>query len=193
MRKKNNYEDIEKIIEQIKNNNLENLDLLCEFYLPLVKNIVRKIIEINPKLNIYREDLMSESKLAILDLIKKYDPQLCYFSYYLCQHLFYVLLNRCRKNIYKINVKEISFDDMPIGWEPLDTSDPFGKIETKNVLNYAINQLSIKQKEAIYWYFFQNKTQEEASAILNISQTSFSKRIKRSLEKIKKILEKNKN
>ena len=193
MSKKNNYEDIEKIIEQIKDNNLESLESLYEFYLPLIKNTVRKIIEINPKLTAYRDDLMSEPKLAILDLIKKYNPKLCYFSYFLSQHLFYVLLNRCKKNIYKINVKEIAFDDMPIGWEPLDNSDPFGKIEVKNVLNYAINQLSVKQKEAIYWYFFQNKTQEEASAILNISQTSFSKRIKRSLEKIKNILEKGEN
>jgi RNA polymerase sigma factor (sigma-70 family) len=55
-------------------------------------------------------------------------------------------------------------------------------------LHEAINKLNPSQKEAIELYFFQQKDQEEAASILNITQSAFSKRLQRAIASLKDIL-----
>jgi len=59
----------------------------------------------------------------------------------------------------------------------------------KIILKDAMLKLNDKQREAIDLYFFQEYTQEEAADLLNITQASFSRRIDRALESLKKLLE----
>ena len=66
--------------------------------------------------------------------------------------------------------------------------DPFNRLETKIVLDDAIDMLNEKQKEAIKLYFFDNLDQKEAAERLGIRQAAFSKRLTRALENLKTIL-----
>jgi RNA polymerase sigma factor (sigma-70 family) len=72
-------------------------------------------------------------------------------------------------------------------YEAVD-NDPFNKLETKIVLDDAIDMLNEKQKEAIQLYFFENLDQNKAAEILGIKQAAFSKRLARALENLKAIL-----
>jgi RNA polymerase sigma factor (sigma-70 family) len=59
----------------------------------------------------------------------------------------------------------------------------------KIIIRDAMFKLKDKQKEAIELYFFEEYTQEEAAHLLNITQASFSRRLERALESLKKLLE----
>ena len=67
-------------------------------------------------------------------------------------------------------------------------NDPFNRLETKIVLDDAIDLLNEKQKEAIHLYFFENLDQNKAAERLGIKQAAFSKRLTRALENLKMIL-----
>jgi len=51
-----------------------------------------------------------------------------------------------------------------------------------------LEKLNEKQREAIELYFFDGLDQEEAAIKLNITQSSFSKRLQRGLSNMKEIL-----
>ena len=73
--------------------------------------------------------------------------------------------------------------------EELKASDPFNRILDKIVIKDALLKLKDKQREAIELYFFEEYTQEEAAELLKITQASFSRRLERALESLKKLLE----
>ena len=66
--------------------------------------------------------------------------------------------------------------------------DPFNRIDDIIVIESALKQLNDKQREAIQLYFFENMEQNEAAKELNITQSSFSKRLQRALVNLKEIL-----
>ena len=128
------------------------------------------------------EDMLQESFFVLEKLVNDYDPDLTYFSYFISTRIDINLFRKCQHLIESNEIIEICEK-----YEAVD-NDPFNKLETKIVLDDAIDMLNEKQKEAIQLYFFENLDQNKAAEILGIKQAAFSKRLARALENLKAIL-----
>jgi RNA polymerase sigma factor (sigma-70 family) len=82
---------------------------------------------------------------------------------------------------------EVLFSEMPALWDP-ETTEPFGQVELQLIIMNAIKQLNPKHQECIKLAFYEQLNQEEASAQLDITQSAFSKRLKKAIIELKKIL-----
>jgi len=175
------YVYINNLIDKIKSGNSESLFELKEFYKPLIFTSIKRCIAKDQRLFPYREDILSESIFVLEKLVHQYDPSLTYFSYFLSTR---IDINIIRYSVDKFLDKNESNEN----YEFEATSDPLSRIEDVITLHEAINKLNPSQKEAIELYFFQQKDQEEAASVLNITQSAFSKRLQRAITSLKDIL-----
>ena len=176
------YSYINELITKIKDGNSSSLFELHEFYKPLILCSIKRCLNKEPRLNSYREDLLSESLFVIKKLVEQYDPDLTYFSYFLSTRLD---INLLRYFVEKFLDKYDQTEDNNL--ENLGF-DPFNRVEEVISINEALLKLNDKQREAITLYFFDNLDQEQASQRLGISQSSFSKRLQRALANLREIL-----
>jgi RNA polymerase sigma factor (sigma-70 family) len=177
-----NYEEINKLVEKAKTNDVSSLNKLYEFYTPLIRTSIRRC---TVKYNSVRyvDDIIQESYFIFKKLVELYDPELSFFSYYLATRIDRAIVNliKCKfTHLEEIDEKEI---------QELKAHDPFNRILDKIIIKDALLKLKDKQREAIELYFFEEYTQEEAAELLNITQASFSRRLERALESLKKLLE----
>jgi RNA polymerase sigma factor (sigma-70 family) len=175
------YAYINNLITKIKSGDSESLFELKEFYKPLILTSIRRCLSKDQRLAPYKEDIYSESIFVLEKLVHQYDPNLTYFSYFLSTR---IDINIIRYSVDKFLDKAESCED----YDFENTSDPLSRIEDVITLHEAINKLVPNQKQAIRLYFFEQKDQEEASKILNISQSAFSKRLQRAISSLKDIL-----
>lgn len=176
------YQHINELIAKIKNKNTDALSELFDFYKPLFLSSIKRCIAKEPKFSEYREDMLQESFFVLEKLVNDYDPDLTYFSYFISTRIDINLFRKCQHLIESNEIIEICEK-----YEAVD-NDPFNTLETKIVLDDAIDMLNEKQKEAIQLYFFENLDQNKAAEILGIKQAAFSKRLARALENLKAIL-----
>jgi RNA polymerase sigma factor (sigma-70 family) len=176
------YQRINELIYRIKNKDTDALSELFDFYKPLFFSSIRRCIAKEPKFSEYKEDMLQESFFVLEKLVNDYDPDLTYFSYFISTRIDINLFRKCQ---HLIESNEII--DICEKYEAV-VSDPFSTLETKIVLDDAIDILNEKQKEAIHLYFFENLDQNKAAEILGIKQAAFSKRLTRALENLKLIL-----
>ena len=177
-----NYEQINKLVEACKNNDSEALFQLYEFYKPLLLSSVSRCIYKNPKLSRHRDDIFRESVFVLQKLVEQYDSTLTYFSYFLSTR---IDINLFRYVTDKYQTEEYFIEDYCI---QEDSYDPFNKINSAISIHAALEKLNEKQREAIELYFFDGLDQEEAAIKLNITQSSFSKRLQRGLSNMKELL-----
>ena len=176
------YSDINELVINCQNGDNSALFKLHEYYKPLILASVSRCITKEPKLRTYRDDIFKESIFVLKKLIDQYDPNLTYFSYFLSTRID-INLFRHVSNLFEstIQINEDIFDSS-------QNVDPFNKIDNVITLHWAMDQLNEKQREAVDLYFFQQLDQDEASELLGINQSSFSKRLARALEKLKELL-----
>lgn len=177
-----NYEEINRLVEKAKNNDQYSLNKLYEFYTPLIRTSIRRCTVKYNSIR-YVEDVIQESYFIFKKLVELYDPELSFFSYYLATRIDRAIVNliKCKfTHLEEIDEQEI---------QELKASDPFNRILDKIVIKDALLKLKEKQREAIELYFFEEYTQEEAAELLKITQASFSRRLERALESLKKLLE----
>lgn len=176
------YQHIDELIVKIKDKDSHALLELFDFYKPLIFSSIRRCINKEPKLAEHKEDMLQESYFVLEKIVNDYDPDLTYFSYYISTRIDINLFRKCQ---HLIESNEIA--DLGDNQEDIDV-DPFNRLETKIVLDDAIDMLNEKQQEAIKLYFFDNLDQKEAAERLGIRQAAFSKRLTRALENLKTIL-----
>lgn len=177
-----NYEKINQLVKLCKDNDSDALFQLFDFYKPLLLSSVNRCIYKNTKLSRHREDIFRESVFVLQKLVEQYDPSLTYFSYFLSTR---IDINLFRYVSDKYHTDEYIIED----YCPDENSyDPFNKINSAISIHSALDKLNDKQREAIELYFFEGLDQEEASLKLNITQSSFSKRLQRGLSKMKELL-----
>lgn len=178
----NNYEQINELIFDFKNGNYAAIFHLYQFYEPLLLASVKRCLLKDKNLIPYKEDIIEDCFLVFEKLVNQYDSTLTYFSYFLS--------TRIDINLFRYvtdKYKPLTFlEDTPV--TPDTYYDPFNKIDDVIVLHSAIEKLNKNQREAVELYFFDNMDQEEAAKHLNITQSSFSKRLQRALVKLKEIL-----
>lgn len=186
------FDKINSLVASAQSGNVEAMSELHEFYQPLIKASIRKCLFIESSLNRYKDDLVSIASIEFIKLVENYDINRSFFSYYVSNRLFPNLLKNSKELLNKNSnhlTNEINFSDMPKLWDP-EMDDPFGQIELRMVIQEALSELKPKHKEVILMIYFEQLTQDEASEILNISQSALSKRLNRAIEELKKILEK---
>jgi RNA polymerase sigma-70 factor (ECF subfamily) len=186
------FDKINSLVALAQSGDVEAMSELHEFYQPLIKASIRKCLYIEASLNRFKDDLISIASIEFIKLVENYDINRSFFSYYVSNRLFPNLLKHSKDLLNKNSNNlshEINFSDMPKLWDP-EMDDPFGQIELRMVIQDALSELKPKHKEVIVMIFFDQLTQDEASELLNISQSALSKRLSRAIEELKKILEK---
>ena len=186
----NHFELINQLVSKAQKDDKAAMEELLEFYSPLVKAAIRKCIYSDSNFLRYKEDLKSMASLEFIKLVHSYDVSRSFFSYYISNRLYNNLIKSARtlidKNENDLPI-EILFCEMPPLWDPEDT-DPFGQVELRIITLQAIKKLNQKYQDCINLVFYEQLNQEEASLKLGITQSAFSKRLKKSMSALKKIL-----
>ena len=186
----NHFELINQLVSKAQKDDKAAMEELIEFYSPLVKAAIRKCIYSDSNFLRYKEDLKSMASLEFIKLVHSYDVSRSFFSYYISNRLYNNLIKSARtlidKNENDLPI-EILFCEMPPLWDPENT-DPFGQVELRIITLQAIKKLDKKYQDCINLVFYEQLNQEEASLKLGITQSAFSKRLKKSMSALKKIL-----
>ena len=66
----------------------------------------------------------------------------------------------------------------------VQATDTFNNLFQTNEIEVLLSILSVKERELIEMYYFQSLQQSEIAEILNISQTTVSRNIKKAIKKI---------
>ena len=138
-----------------------------------------EIIRFNPWVYEKEKSLTMAFFSEISNVLKKYNPELSNFGYYIKLNFFRNLLSRTRTT--QIIASEISESIM-------DPGNPFDRINFSNDLNNALLQIPEKQKLAVTLYYFKEMSQEDCAIFMRITQSAFSKLLERSAKNLKKIL-----
>jgi RNA polymerase sigma factor (sigma-70 family) len=177
------YVYINELVEKIKLDQKEALHELFNFYKPLILTSIKRCANKEKELYSFYEDLVAESIFVFEKLVKNYDSELSYFSYYLSTRIDHSLLNHFKSTfVSKHPLVESECTNFA------DFYDPFERIHDAIVIEEAISKLNTKQQEAVRLYFFEEMGQDEAAKELGITQASFSKRLARALDKLKEHL-----
>lgn len=186
----NHFDIINSLVAKAQEKDEQALEELIEFYNPLIKAAIRKCIYSDSNYLKFKEDLKSMANYEFIKLVNTYDVSRSFFSYYVSNRLFNNLFKSAKTLIDKNENDqsiEVLFCEMPHLWDP-ETTDPFGQVELQIIIMQAIKQLNQKYQDCINLVFYEQLNQEEACAKLGITQSAFSKRLKKSMTELKKIL-----
>lgn len=177
------YEDkyvyINELVGKAKDDDKQALFELYDFYKPLILSSIKRCIYKEPKLNLYREDLLLDAIFVLQKIVQQYNPSLTYFSYFVSTRID-ITLFRYLQNKYEI----YEFIEEQKNYQEKQ-EDPFNKINNIIVIQQALEKLPNQYKEVLEMYFFEDLDQNECALRLNISQSAFSKRLKKALSLMK--------
>ena len=184
------YEYIDDLVIRAKNGDDDALLSIIEFYQPLLKTAIKYCVSRHPTAYSYIEDIEADLYLIIRELVRQYNSELSFFSYFLSTRIDFVLQTHVRKTYLDFSFggkrpKEIFIEDMPKDWEPFVEHDPVGKIIANADLSSAMMKLRENHRSAIQLYFFEGMNQQQAAEHLQITQSSFSKRLNKAIEHLK--------
>ncbi len=188
--KTRHYEYIDELVARAKNGDDNALLLIIDFYQPLLRTSIKYCVSRYPSATCYIEDIEADLYLIMRELVRQYDAELSFFSYFLSTRIDFVLQTHVRKSYLDSSVggrrpKEIFIEDMPENWKPLVVQDPVGKRIASADLSSALLKLEDKHRTAVQLYFFEGMNQEQAAGHLSITQSSFSKRLNRAIAQLR--------
>jgi RNA polymerase sigma factor (sigma-70 family) len=182
----NHFEHINELVNLAQNDDNSAMEELLEFYQPLIKAAIRKYICSDMNLSRYKDDIYSISCIEFTKLVKSFDISRSFFSYYVSNRLYPNIIKACKDLIPKVNsqIIEFTFSEMPKLWDA-ESPDPFAQIELEILIKDAMEKIKPEFKEAITLIYYDQLTQEEAAESLSLTQSAFSKRLKKSLAALK--------
>lgn len=176
------YSYINNLVNNAKKGDSDSLFELFDFYKPLIFSSIKRCLQKNEKLSVYKEDIISDSIFVFSKLVDQYNPDLTYFSYFISIRLD---INLFRYIQNKYDNLEVSSENEP----KTDTIfDPFNKIDNLIVIHETLKKMPENVREILIMYFFEGVDQKECALRLNISQSAFSKRLSKALSMMKKEL-----
>jgi len=184
---------IDRLVRRVQHSDKAALMELYDFYRPLMLACVKRCVTREPRLWPHREDIESDCLPILEELVRQYDPELAYFSYYLSTRMDYALISTARKHYLGQTasgqgIEEVNFSDMPPGWQPESTADALGRSEWAGDVVEAMKKLKPRHREAIQLTFFDGITQEEAAQSVGVTQSAYCKRLQRALRHMRQIL-----
>ncbi|MBR1762143.1 MAG: RNA polymerase sporulation sigma factor SigK [Eubacterium sp.] len=195
-------EDEEFIINQIKNGNDENRDLLITHNLRLVVYIAKKY----ESKTAGAEDLVSIGTIGLMKAVKTYNPEknikLATYASRCIENEILMYLRKASNSKTEMSFDEPLSVDLDgneltlrdvLGSEPDEISQSIEYEDEKRLLRYIIANLSQKEKHIMEQRFGLNgaksQTQKELADNMGISQSYISRLEKRILAKIKDEME----
>lgn len=176
------YQEINILVSKYKQGEKDVIFDLYEYYRPLLSASVTRCIRKEKNLQPYKDDIVEDSFFVFEKLLDQYEPNITYFSYFVSTR---IDINLFRYVSEKYKPLQSINDDVAYKNQYYD---PFNKIDDALSIQNALNNLNVKQKEAIELYFFDGMDQKEAASYLKITQSSFSKRLQRALIALKEFL-----
>lgn len=119
------------------------------------------------------EDFKQEGELALLEVLRRYDPNKGELSGYVKKALYYSL-KRVRNKLLK---KELPIENF------LEVSDDVIKEEDFKVVD--LSQLSLRERQIITLIYYSNCSEREVASYLGISRNSVKIYKKRAIKKLK--------
>ncbi len=173
------FENINKLVSKAKDGDSGAIEELNDFYQPLIRAAIRKCICNDAALSKFKDDLISIACLEFTTLIMSYDISRSFFSYYVSNKLYPNILKASKELLNKNSNNlsyEINFSDMPKLWDP-ESADPFAQIELEIIIKDALSQLKPEHRQAVEYIYFEQMTQEDAAAVLKLTQSAFSNKM----------------
>lgn len=125
-------------------------------------------------------DLTQETFLKLIRYMENYKHKGKFKSY-----LITIAMNVCNTYFYKNRNNLEEFQDDQIFEE-----SEFGKIEKKNVILKALNELPEKQREVVFFKYYEDLKNGEIAKICDEKVSTIKSRLKQGLEKMSRYLEK---
>lgn len=143
-------------------------------------------------------DLIQIGQVSIIKAVNKFDTEkdngfTSYVTNAVKRHFYNLIRDNVKKSSYcslnSLNQEGCELMDTLASEENLE--EDFVQAEEKKKLTRALNKLSEKEKEIIYWFYFDNRTLQDYVKFKGIGYRTAVDRKKRALVKLKKFMERN--
>lgn len=141
-------------------------------------------------------DLIQIGGISIIKVVNMYDINrgngfTTYVTTAIKRSLYALIRNNIKKTSYcslnSLNEEGCELMDIIVSEENIE--EDFFKKEEKNQLRKALKKLSEKEKEIIYWFYYENKTLQDYSIYKGINYRTAVGRKKKALIKLKSIIQ----
>ena len=177
----------EQIVEAVKSCRREGQDLMvCRYGQPVFALIVRLVND-----TMDAEELTQDTFLKAFSHIDSYDPQRASLSTWLCRiayHLTLDFLKRSRPLVVSIEDSEVWQTD--ISDEQLEAELSTGNEERIQELESLIDDLPPDERLLLMLHYFENRTLDECSFIMDATPHALANRLYRIRKKLYKQLQK---
>lgn len=178
--------DINYIIRQSIKGDKNYQEILLKMLNPLIyKNIY---IYYEPK-NPLVEDLVQEGYIVILKSLKEYEPNNAHFLYFIKIKLYYFYKNYYRNYIKR---RHISIENIKYKIQQRNFNSPLDILilkEERSTLKKCMKELSPKEQEILFLYYFREFSMGEISKKLNISYRASINIKGNAIKKLRKMME----
>lgn len=181
------YKEFEDLVIRAKNGDVDAKEVIVEKLTPLIIKSIRRYYN---NLSEF-EELVQEGRLEVLLCIENYDVNhQTYFIGYTQAMLRFLYLNKHkikRTTSLNINIGEDEdgelIDLIP---DDFDIEDLIIKEEVRNELYSALDKLTKRQKEVVYYFYFRKMPIQDMADLLGISYRTVVNIKVQSLEKLRK-------
>lgn len=183
------YKEFEDLVIKAKHGDVDAKEVIVEKLTPLIIKSIRRYYN---NLNEF-EELLQEGKLELLLCIESYDiDHETYFIGYAQAMLRFLYLNKHKiKRTTSLNVNIGEDEDgelIDLIPDDLDIEDLIIKEEIRNELYNALNKLTKRQKEVVYYFYFRKMPIQNIADLLGISYRTVVNVKVQGLEKLRKHL-----
>ena len=183
-----NYEDNkadEEIVNDVINGDKEKFYIIIEKWQPKIQRYVYYHFNFDKET---AGEVTQEIFLHLWNKLEKFDDKY-YFSSWLYRLAYNFCVDWLRKNKQQNNVW--SLEDFENNIKEDFESKEFENEYKRKLLEMLLTQLDYKYKNVIILYYFEEKSYDEISEIMDISKSSVGTLLTRSKGKLKEIIEKN--
>lgn len=183
------YKELEDLVVKAKSGDKKSKEIIIEKLSPLIIKSIRRNYN---NLNEF-EDLVQEGRVQVLQCIEDYDlNRETYFAGYVQAMLRYLYLNKHKvKKFASLNTKIGDQEDgelIDLIADDVDIEDLIIQEEIRDELYKALDKLTLRQKEVVYYFYFRRMAIKDIGQLLKISYRTVVNTKTQALDKIRKHL-----
>lgn len=170
-----------ELIEQVKQGDVKAFEKIIKKYHSYVVTIVYTVLQgCLPEIDI--QGIINQVFFSVWQNAEKFDSRkYCELKPYLGAIARNTAINEKKKVIVHLTLEEDIIGEL---------KEPFSQIEMKEILSNALKQLNVESRILLLKYYFQGKTIQQIAEEEGLLQSTVKTKLKRSREKLKRILEK---
>lgn len=180
-----NYKYINDLVDKVKAGDMAALYHICDYYQPLIKASIARVIRKDSRFTSYKEDLYTEVFLIFKYFCEQFDSNLSYFSYFVSTRIDAYLINKVKQLCGVSDKVTLQTLDEIHSESPSSIYDPFNKFYDNKIIETCVNELPQDLQIVIDYYYYQNLNQQQCAELLDMSQPTFCRRLKKALKILK--------